>query len=53
MPFYIVDFGTIFRTGLLGFFLMFYKNYTCVWAAQVVLMVKNLPAKAGDIRDVG
>ena len=23
------------------------------WASQVVLVVKNLPAKAGDIRDTG
>ena len=23
------------------------------WASQVVLVVKNLPANAGDIRDVG
>ena len=24
-----------------------------IWASQVVLMVKNLPAKTGDIRDGG
>ena len=23
------------------------------WASQVVLVVKNLPANAGDVRDVG
>ena len=23
------------------------------WASQMVLLVKNLPAKAGDIRDAG
>ena len=23
------------------------------WASQVVLVVKDLPAKAGDLRDVG
>ena len=23
------------------------------WASQVVLAVKNLPSKAGDVRDVG
>ena len=40
------------RTGLCGFFLMFYKNYTRVWASQVALVVKNLPASAGDTRDV-
>ena len=26
---------------------------TYCWASQVVLVVKNLPANAGDIRDVG
>ena len=25
----------------------------CVWASQEVLVEKNLPANAGDIRDVG
>ena len=25
----------------------------CPWASQVVLVVKNLPANAGDIRDEG
>ena len=24
-----------------------------IWDSQVVLMVKNLPANAGDIRDMG
>jgi len=24
-----------------------------LWSSQVALVVKNLPAKAGDIRDVG
>ena len=24
-----------------------------LWASQVVLVVKNLPANAGDVRDVG
>ena len=24
-----------------------------IWASQVALVVKNLPAKAGDIRDLG
>ena len=28
------------------------KNRIC-WAAQVVLVVKNLPANAGDVRDSG
>ena len=27
--------------------------YTLFWASQVVLVVKNLPANAGDERDVG
>ena len=26
---------------------------SCVWASQVVLVVKNPPANAGDVRDVG
>ena len=26
---------------------------TALWASQVVLVVKNLPASAGDRRDVG
>ena len=53
LPLYTIDFGIIFRTGLCGFFLMFYKNYTHVWASQVALVVKNLPAGAGDRSDVG
>ena len=27
--------------------------YICVWSSQVVLVIKNPPANAGDIRDVG
>ena len=27
--------------------------YTLMWASQVVLVIKNLPANAGDIRDTG
>ena len=27
--------------------------YTLTWASQVVLVIKNLAANAGDIRDVG
>ena len=27
--------------------------YIYIWVSQVVLKVKNLPANAGDIRDVG
>ena len=30
---------------------MLYKNF--VWASQVALVVKNLPANAGDARDAG
>ena len=26
---------------------------TCLWASQAVLVVKNLPANAGDVRDLG
>ena len=25
----------------------------CIWASQVVLVVKNLPANAGDVKDMG
>ena len=28
-------------------------TYTCIWASRVALVVKNLPANAGDIRDTG
>ena len=30
-----------------------YKVHQYLWASQVALVVKNLPANAGDIRDVG
>ena len=33
--------------------LHFVNFYTDKWASQVVLVVKNLPANAGDIRDTG
>ena len=29
------------------------EQLTLFWASQVVLVVKNLPANAGDVRDVG
>ena len=29
------------------------KAYFCLWASQVALVVKNLPANAGNIRDMG
>ena len=28
-------------------------THTRIWASQVVLVVKSLPANAGDIRDTG
>ena len=28
------------------------QGYPGLWASQVALMVKNLPANAGDVRDV-
>ena len=28
-------------------------TYTYTWASQLALLVKNLPANAGDIRDTG
>ena len=30
-----------------------FKDNSLKWASQVVLVLKNLPASAGDIRDVG
>ena len=30
-----------------------FRDNSLKWASQVVLVVKNLPANAGDIRDVG
>ena len=34
------------------FFFHFLKNvYLFIWASQVALVVKNLPASAGDIKD--
>ena len=30
-----------------------FSLYTQVWASQVALVVKNPPASAGDIRDLG
>ena len=32
---------------------MYVFRYTSSWASQLVLMVKSLPVKAGDIRDMG
>ena len=29
------------------------ESYEQLWASQVVLAVKNLPANAGDMKDVG
>ena len=29
------------------------ESYEQLWASQVVLAVKNLPANVGDIRDAG
>ena len=31
--------------------LMFWSNFIWLWASQVALVVKNLPANAGDARD--
>ena len=35
------------------FFFLFTIIFCIVWASQVALVVKNLPANAGDIRDSG
>ncbi|MDK6556009.1 hypothetical protein QP238_14835, partial [Enterococcus faecalis] len=34
-------------------FIRFIRKYFMVWASQVVLIVKNLPASAGDSGDTG
>ena len=31
----------------------FYVQYISIWASVVALVVKNPPASAGDVRDVG
>ena len=31
----------------------FIYKYICIWASQVLLVVKNPPAKTGDIREAG
>ena len=33
--------------------MMYYRRVDCSGASQVVLVVKNLPANAGDIKDLG
>ena len=33
--------------------LSYYENTVTLWASQMALVVKKLPANAGDIRDVG
>ena len=48
--------GQIYLVSLDIFLIIFYdykyKNaYTCIWASLVALVVKNLPANAGDVRD--
>ena len=46
-----------FKSTLLGLGLHLLRSFhTCLriyWVSQEVLVVKNLPANAGDIRDVG
>ena len=32
---------------------MYVCMYACIWASQEVLVVTNLPAKAGNVRDAG
>ena len=38
---------------LSNIFSLFYLFYIYIWASQVVLVAKNPPADAGDIRDTG
>ena len=39
--------------GEKSFAVDFGEGMALVWASQVVLVVKNLPANIGDVRDVG
>ena len=32
---------------------VFGKIHMCLWASRVVLVIKNLPANSGDLRDLG
>ena len=38
--------------GRITFFFFFNRASDSLWASQVVLVVKNLPANAGDVRDM-
>ena len=50
IPFYLLSWYIIYTSFLKNFFSGCPKVYR---ASQVALVVKNLPAKAGDIRDIG
>ena len=43
----------LLQRSLAQVFITFDQLYSCLKASQVGLMLKNLPARAGDIRDVG
>ena len=45
--------GLSFRNQKRGFDPKCYRIYVSGWASQVALVAKNLPANAGDIKDVG
>ena len=47
------DVGHLFICLLAIFFISFLDNLSFCWASQVALVVKNLVANAGDIRDEG
>ena len=43
----------IFSPQYIKLFSLFWTCMLLLWASQVVLVVKNLTAKAGDVRDSG
>ena len=46
MSFYPLDTSSTFSLSLI------FSNLTMIWASQLVLMIKDLPANAGNVRDV-
>ena len=46
MSFYPLDTSSTFSLSLI------FSNLTMIWASQVALMIKDLPANAGNVRDV-
>ena len=42
-----------YTSGLISMFTFIVYLYLFIWASQVALVVKNLPANAGDAADLG